>query len=416
MQLSPIQAAIQRTYPGYVSEVGLEEVCAPALNPFFAQTSSSRIQMFTSHLTQHLWFKGVEPPRICSGIEREFAKTTFSQSIPVDAQIVAVIPRYPTMFGPDAIRENPETVVIYEDLKTNRIGCITMNRHHSLHKDFGFRYVPENQELLFPKSGVKAGTRFGRSPEVDEQGNYCFGGEFNVAFLTRNEVAEDGIIISKSAAKRMTTKAFGTRVVKWGSRRYPLNIYSNDPRVYKAFPDIGEHVRPDGLLFVLRDHDPTLAPVLFTPEALMEPDQIYDKPVYAEPNAKIIDIKVWCERSGKQVTPIGMETQADKYAAATTRFYQRIIEEYDKLYKNWGANLKITGEFQALVTAAIADQGPKNQNERVQKIYRMQPLDEYRVEITYEYDLEPTIGFKVTGVSGDIRYNVTRVNGIGRII
>ncbi len=399
--LKPLAEVLKQVYPNYHPEVGLEEVGAPALSPFFTACSSSRLQMFSSHLTQHLWFKGVEPPRCLTGIEREFAQTTFALKIPVDATILAVIPRYPMIAGADSIRENPEYVVIYENFDTKEVGCLVLPRHHSIHKDFGFRYVPENYDLIAPKQSIKKGTRFGRSPEVDELGNYCYGGEFNVAFMSIPQIAEDGIVISESAASRLTTKAFGTRVIKWGKKHFPLNIYSNDPRIYKPFPDIGDLIRSDGLLFGLRTHDNSLAPVEMLPEALMELDQIYDKPVYAEPGARVIDVKVWCERTGKPLTPIGMETQADKYANAAHLFYERILAEYNKLRKHWGENLRITPEFHDLVVKAIADQGLPGQNERVTKTYRMQPLDEYRVEITYEYELKANIGFKISGRYGD---------------
>lgn len=382
--------------PNYVSEMSVELAGAPALNPFYPQTSSSRLQMFSSHLQQHLWFKGVEIPYITSGIERNFAKTTFGIKMPCDATIIQVIERYPKTIGMNQIKENPEIVVIYENFDTKVVGSLIIPRFHSLHKDFGIRYVQKNFNLLYPKNVIPKGTVFCHSPEIDDDYNYMYGANFNVAYMTLAGIAEDGIIARRGALReRMVTRAFGHRVMKYGSKHYPTNSYGKNPLHYQPTADIGEHIRDDGLVFALRGYDPLLAPVEMTPEALMELDQVYDKPTYGEPGARVTDIKVWRERHGKQQSPVGMSDQFDKYADAATIFYGNIVSIFGKLRSERGDNLKFTPEFQRLVTEAIADQGIPD-TERVQKTYRMQPLDEYRVELTYEYDLTPTIGFKVS--------------------
>lgn len=396
METIPYQ---QKPLHQFRSDVSVELLGPPGLNSFIPYDSSSRVQMFCSHLGQTLNVAGASKKRIVSGIEREFGKYAFAVRMPIDATILKVIPRYPYSVAEDAIRENPEVLVIYEDFDTKLVNCLTLPNYHSIHKDFGFRYVKRNYDKLVPGANVKKGTYFAQAPSVDDQGNYRYGAEMNVAFMSIPQIIEDGVVISRSAAKMLTTKAFGKRVVKWGKKHYPLNTYPDGSR-YKPFPDIGEYIRPDGLLTALRTHDASLAPVEMTTEALQTPDYIYDKLTYAEPNARVIDVKVWSERSGKQMTPYGMGVQADRYASALSTYYKSILDEYERLKRRDSRNFKIGDAFQRMVTEAIADSGMVGKD-RVQKTYRMQPLDEYRVEITYEYDLVPTVGFKLTGCHGN---------------
>jgi hypothetical protein len=388
-----------KKYPGFVSEVSIEALGPPGLNAFITNVSSSRTQMFCSHLGQALITQGATKKRIVTGIERELGKYTFSVKMPVDGKILKVIQRYPLTVGEGAIRENPESLVIYEDFKTKMIDCFILPKYHALHKDFGFKYVTRNTEKLIADSHVHAGTVFAQTPSLDMDSNYKYGQEVNTAFMSVPQIIEDGVVISRSLQKRLTTRAYGKRVFKWGKKHYPLNLYPDGDR-FKAYPDIGEYIRPDGLLFGLRTHDPSLAPVQMGRESIRTPDYTYDKLTYAEPGARVIDVKVWCERSGKLMTPAGMNEQSDRYARASSLYYKNILDEYNRLKSRDSRNFRIGPMFQRMVTEAIADQGVPGQD-KVQKIYRMQPLDEYRVEVTYEYDLIPTIGYKITGCHGN---------------
>ena len=72
--------------PDYLSIVGL--------NPWPGHDSSSRVQMFSSHLAQKLVVKGMNQRRCQTGLEAEFGKYTFSVKMPVDATVIKPIERY----------------------------------------------------------------------------------------------------------------------------------------------------------------------------------------------------------------------------------------------------------------------------------------------------------------------------------
>lgn len=371
------------------------------LNPWDGYDSSSRKQMFSSHIGQTLVIKGSTERRCQTGMEREFAKYTFSVKMPVDAQVIKVIERYPRTMGADVINHNPETAVIYEDVVTKEVGILMLKGYCSYHQYFGFEY--KNQPALNQvKQGefIKAGTVLQDSPSITPDGGYKYGRECNFAFMSMPGVSEDGIVISRDVLKEFSFKTFETRVAEWGNKRFPLNLYG-DESTYKPFPDIGDVIRPDGLLMALRSYDDNLAVVEQSIHDLREPDFIFDKLIYAAgAGGRVVDIRVHHDADNTHAaTPSGMELQAEKYDRARRQFYQAILLEYNKLRKQRGDKLVLTPEFHRMVVEAISVVGD-TKGKRVIKLYRQAPLDDWRVEFVIEYEVTPTIGFKLTDCHG----------------
>ncbi|MFO5979505.1 hypothetical protein ACLBSL_33005, partial [Klebsiella pneumoniae] len=92
-----------------------------------------------------------------------------------------------------------------------------------------------------------------------------------------------------------------------GRKAFFLNMYGDD-KVYKPFPDIGDVIRPDGVIFAIRDHDDDLAPAEMTPRALRTLDRTFDRAVIGTPGAKVIGIDIWRgERVNPSPTPTGVD-------------------------------------------------------------------------------------------------------------
>ena len=378
---------------------------ASGLNPWPAHDSSSRIQMFNSHLGQALVIEGATTRRCLTGLEAEFGKYTFSIKMPTDAQIIRSVLKYPPVLGAGGIKENPLTVVIYEDVENKEVGIVNLVRHHVNHQHFGFKYsYKAAQQKLSNGSYIAKGTIIADSPSVDELGNYRYGIETNVAFMSVPAVIEDGVVVSRSYLKKLTAKDYESRLVSFGKNRYPLNLYG-DENNYKPMPDIGDRIRADGLVFALRSYDDLLAVVDMTPAALMVPDYAHDKLIYGEPNARVVDINVHHDKSSNNPpTPTGMEVQCARYEQAMTNFYRTLLDEYHKLRRTRGAALRLTPEFHRLLVEAMADSGVSDSGSSpsgsVKRTYRRAPLDDWRVELTYEFDFVPCIGSKITDCHG----------------
>lgn len=371
-----------------------------SLNPFMGHNSSSRLQMFHSHLGQRLNIKGATERKIQTGLEAEFAKYTFKVTMPCDATVIKVIERYKPTIHKDSISSNPQTVVIYEDNKTKEVGIVSLPTYCSYHQYFGFEYQKHPAvSKLSPGQFIAQDTVFLDSPAVTPDGGYKFGIEMNMAFMTHPAVSEDGIMISSDVLDKLSFKIYETRVVEWGSKRFPLNLYG-DAENYKAFPDIGEPVRGDGILMAFREYDDILPPVEQSIYDIMEVDTLFDRCVYANgAGGKVIDIRIHHDDNVLSPTPIGMDAQTQKYLNAKRQFCTEVVSEYRRLKKHRGDCLKVTPEFHRLIVESLGvlDEDPKN---KLNKIYRQAPIDDYRVEFIIEYEVVPTTGFKLTCCNG----------------
>lgn len=382
-------------------------VSASGINPLMTKVSPSRLVMFYGHFGQRLCISGSNTSRLESGAEREYAKYTFKVETPCDMRVVKVIERYPLTIGIGAIKENPDTIVIYEDYETGQFGVLSLPKFRSEHQHFGFQYKYKpnwKSDILAPGSYVKKGTIIADSPDVDDLGNYNYGISVPTALMSVPAIIEDGIEVSDALLPMLKTKAYETHVVSFGKRGFPLNLYGDDNN-YKICPDIGEVVGKDGLLFAWREHDPLLGPVQLTRRATSRDgfDPIYDKRHYVKPGAKVIDIKVYHEKRGNgnnTQIPLGTTGQLEKYRNAQQRYCDTLIAEYEAMRKRYQHKLKITPAFEEMLVAAQA-YGGQNGSTRLKRTYRAEPLDEWRVEVKIEYELIPTIGFKMTGRYGD---------------
>jgi hypothetical protein len=374
-----------------------------ALNLYPGTVSASRGQMFGSHLSQKLNIFGAECRYQLTGAEMEFGKYTFSIKAPGDMRVLKVIRRYNKTIGQDSIEENPQTVVIYEVDGTNEVGIIDIPRYCSYHQYFGFDYVPQpGAKLLVPNAVIPKDTPLMDAPSIGPNGEYNFGLHLRMAYLSQAPVSEDGILICRDVLPRLRFKTYERRVVEWGSKRFPLNLYGT-ATYFKAFPDIGDRIREDNVLMMFRTYDPLLAPAEQSIYHLMEPDFGFDEAVYgAGPGGKIIDIQVFHNLGSQVTTPEGMDTQANKYAKANMNFHQEILNEHRRLKslrRQRGEELNVTPEFhrQAVESLVITDDASQS---KIQKLHRGVPLDDYRIEFIIEYEITPDIGFKLTDCYG----------------
>jgi DNA-directed RNA polymerase beta subunit len=370
------------------------------MNPWPGSNSNGRVCMFSNHISQRLVISGCEERKIQTGIEQDFAKYTLNVKMPADGRIVKIVDKHKKTIGPDSIEENPETVVIYEDDKTKEFGIIVLPKYCSYHQYLGFAYKSKpGMSLLAPGQYIQKDTVFLDSPAVMDSGGYGYGINLKMAFMSHPSVSEDGIMVCEDVLPRLKFKTYETRVVEWGSKRFPLNLYGTIDN-FKAFPEIGEYIRKDGLLAVLRKFDSELAGAEQSIYDLMQPDLIFDKPVYAGgSHGKIVDIVVYHQATGVDQTLFGMEKQIDRYDRAQKVFYREIYNEWRRLEREHGKSLRITPAFHQLVVEAMAMMDETSS--KISKTIKHAPLDDYYVKFVIEYEITPEEGFKLTGCHGD---------------
>lgn len=391
-----------------VNELQPEFLGIQALNFAAKHNSSSRAVMFANHFAQRLVVSGCNQKRIQTGIEQEFSKYTFSVKMPEDGQIIKIIQRYPKGIGENSLNFNPETIVIYENDRTKEIDYFSIPYYASYHQFFGFKYeFKDTINKLKPSAFIAKETIFADSPAVSDHGGYCYGVSLNMAFMSIPSVSEDAVTISRDVLDKFKFRIYETRVVEFGSSDFPLNLYGKLEK-YQPFPEIGEYIREDGVLMMLRPYDNDLMPVSMSVYDTMEPDFTFDKAVYVRGGkGRVVDIKVIRNNSVSRNLPEKMCAYIDKYARAYKNFHQEIINTEINLRnerrKKFGENkLRLSPRLHRLTVESL---GVTNYNEAKIKhglnlLYRKNPIDEYRIEFVIEYEMTPTIGYKLTDSQG----------------
>lgn len=372
--------------------------------------SASRSAMRSSFMTQMLVTEGSTPRRLVTLAEREYGKYTMHVVVPCDCKVLKVLRKYPKSRGMYSFKQNSETLIIYESLKDHTLGSIRVPTFYCNHKVFGFKYI-ENplMKTLSPGDILMEGTILADSPSVKDKGDgdkdYQFGVETSLVFMSVPGIIEDGVVASKSFCEKMKTRGYGSKTVEWGTEAYPLNLYGTDDD-YKVFPDIGNPVREDGILFATRDYDPLLAVCNMTKEALRTVNHTYDNityiPLSSVDNAAppvVEDIVVWhTHNPDLHRTPPQMEKQVRKYHDATKIYHTEIIDLYEAEAKRRKQHLNVTNDFhQTIVRAMVNDNNASKYqlNKSVIRTYRKSKLNDWRVEVKFGWDITPGIGYKV---------------------
>lgn len=388
----------------HASELHAQFLSNNANDPWVDVNSGPRKVMFAGHLPQALVIGGSEERYWQTGTEARFGEYNFAVKAPGDIEINRVIERFPRSRTLNTTIRNPQTIVIYTDLNTREVGILDLRDHSLEHQYFGFAYrKTEAYHRISKGACFEAGTEFLVSPSIKPGGGYGYGVNLTFANMSHPAVSEDGILISRSALKKMSFDVIETRVASWGQNRYGLNIYGDpraeDPRKrYKIFPDVGEMIRPDGLLMATREYDDRLAITSMGIYDTMMLDMTYDDKLYTRAGeGSIIDIMVYHDNRS---LPNGMNAQVEHYKELTDRFYREILEEYNRIYMAHNKKPKLTDEFHRLVLEACA-MTDYDIGDVVQKLYHKAPIDDWRVEFKIKYTVIPNIGNKATGCAGD---------------
>lgn len=377
----------------------LLSVCG--LSSYPGHNSSSRIQMFSSHISQKLNIKNPTERYQQTGMEREFGKYTFRIEAPENCTIIKIVRRFEKTMDLNSIGYNPEDVVIVQYDGTNMLDLIPIPRYFSAHQYFGFPYKEGpaagkvREQMKLQKGDVIAD-----SPAITPNGGYMSGREINIAFLSHPAVAEDGHMICEDVLDHFSYPTYESRILEFGAKRTLLNTFGTE-EVFKGMPDVGEYIGDDGVLAAFRTLDKRLAPAEQSVHAMMTIDNIFDKVIYARPGGRVVDIRVRCGDDPGSNLLEGQDTQVEKYRRATEAFYSKILTEYRRL-KRLNPDMKVTPRFGQYVFDALAVRNEVS-NPRIKMLYKRAPLDDYRIEVIIESWNKPGMGSKLTDGYGGRR-------------
>lgn len=384
--------------PSYqYNELDERLVGIPAVNPFFRSVSGPRAAMFNKHISQRPTISKSTSQRLQTGVGYELGKYTYQLDIPEGVYISAVIPKYTNLLISTTKFKNPLSTVIYVNDETREIDMVDLVRFHSQHQYFGFeyKYNREAMEGIRKDSRIHIDTTLADSPAKAPDGDYQFGIHANIALTSDPVVIEDGIKISESFAEKLRFSLFETRTVNISNDTIGLNMYGDDV-VYKLFPNIGERIRQDGILFALRDFEDELAPADLSRSALKTPS-IFDTCTYGQPGAEIIDVEIIKGDTSRTELLGDMQEQLQFHHNAQIRYYRAVYEEYKRLMRETKGSLRLSHRFNSLIKDAYAI---INADDTKLSYRSRDKLNGWTVKVTYKYELTPKLAFKLTDLMG----------------
>lgn len=369
-----------------------------SLDPWVDINTAPRKVMYAGHLPQALTINGSEERYWQTGTETRFGEYCFSIDAPEDIEILKVIDRFPKGRVINSSIKSPQTIVIYTEINSRRVGILDLRDHNIEHQYFGFRYRrTDAYKNIRPGAVFEKGTKFLVSPSIKEGNGYGYGVNLTFANLAHPAVAEDAIVISRSALKKMSFEIVESRVASWGQNRFAKNLFGDDKKV-KLFKDVGEKIRPDGLLMAMGEFDDRLSVTSMGLWDTQMLDMTYDEKLYTRPgDGTVIDIMVYHDNRS---LPNGMNEQVERYKTLTDSFYHDILNVYHDLQRRHNGQMKMTDEFSQLVTEALA-MTDFDIGDVVQKLFHKAPIDDWRVEFKIQYTVVPDIGNKLTGCAGN---------------
>lgn len=368
------------------------------LSPLAAHISSQRAKMFGSNLSQAMVVHGNEVARIQSGYENKYGRycvdPTWREH---DVQILDIIPKFSQLSNESGVIHNPEFTVIYKDVETPdpTVGYFTVPDYVLLHSKFGYFTKKSNINELRPDSYIPKDMKFVEAPNHENQ-LYNLGVNANTCYMPLWGTTNDAFIVSESFRRKLEHTEIDQKVILIGTNYIPLNLYGDDEN-YKTFPDIGECVRDDGVIFAMREHTADSLIADITADSLRVPSGVHDEVYTAPAGARVLDVNIFINKSRfNELKSIGTYAQFAKYQESLNVYYNNIIGCYNRYLRE---GLKISPQFASLVVQAKGR--CYNGEFRDLVLYcKKEPIDLIYLVITYASSHGVTKGYKITSRDG----------------
>jgi len=292
------------------------------------KSSGSRLHLFSSYLEQSLILNESEVPKLYTGFEKNLG--AYNDSLKVSKANYKILnriekfPQYPGM--------NYSLIVL--DVENNVINIIENKRYENLAEEHGYFRPEVPVDRKCPGDIIHKDEILSKANSHDEFMNYKYGVNANVAYISRKENIEDGIIISDSFAKRVSYASIKSIEVTLGFNDILLNIYGND-YMYKCFPDLMQDVK-NGIFCVKRSVDHLSSGCNTTVNSLMNidtNDEIYHG------DGKLLDVEIFINSNEELYKDNGHRSQILGYYNTIKDYKTNIVNALEPYIKNHGVKL-----------------------------------------------------------------------------
>ena len=228
-----------------MESVNKYSLCGVSGLGFPGKISPVRSLMFSKHASQRVVLNHGEFPRIFTGAEDAYGKRS---SFFVTAKNRLVLERKFVKFP-----NSPYSSILYifRDTVTNKYVCHLAEAVHWNVEKYGFQNIDMINGRYHESDIIPQGEVISKTTSYDEDNHYCAGANLRILYTTLHDLTEDAIILSESACKKLEYSMVDKVTVDISEKMFMLNNYGTIDN-YKAFPDIGEHIK-SGILCSLRE-------------------------------------------------------------------------------------------------------------------------------------------------------------------
>lgn len=287
------------------------------------QINAMRATMFTSHLKQFLNLKNSEFPFTFTGTENMVGKYSSGyKRTKHKLQVIKKIGKF------DDILDEPFYYYLFVyDETLQQYDVILRKPYESLTENFGYEYLDDVIDSFNEGDTIDENTVLYRSTSYDEDMNYGYGANVVVAYGLDAFTSEDGAVVSKSIAKKLTSIEVDEINIGLNSNDFFINKYG-DSENYKPLPDLGEKVS-DVLCGTRRQFNNQLL-FDFKESNLREiheesGDQVY----FIQKDEVIVDYVIY--NNQEEIVDTPFNKQINKYLRSQNRFYRRIINTCESI-------------------------------------------------------------------------------------
>jgi len=304
----------------------------------YNKSSGSRLHLVGTYFEQSLILNNSEVPRLYTGFEKEFG--SFNDSLRIAKAQYKILHRI------DKFPSNPghHYTLIVQDTITGVIDIIENKHYENLAEEHGYTKPMVDLDYKTVGAMIEPGSIISKTHSHDENLNYRYGINGNVAYISTKDNIEDGIVVSESFAKRVTYTSIKTIELVLNFNDILLNKYGT-PDFYKGFPDIFTEVS-DGIFCIKRTIDSSNVVCDTTSNSLNNITNTNDEIFHAK--GRIIDIDVVVNNNAELLKDYEHRKQLLMYYNLSMDYKIKIIkhlEPYirDKAYKvTTYANTKYT--------------------------------------------------------------------------
>ena len=349
--------------------------------------SGNRSIMTTGHLKQAMTPIHPEFPKVFTEYENMVGKySTGIKKASREWRVVDKIYKFE--------EDNHLYTLIVKDEVTGYYDVIEKKLVENLTEKFGFRYNTEDLDKiqvgdLIPKDSVLF-----KSTSYDEYNNYRFGVNATFCYTSDVKTTEDAILVSQSFADKFRCVEVESITVSINDNDILINLYG-DENNYKCFPDIGEYINDKIICATRRINndqifydfkETNLRKINFSEDVLCTEQGS---------GGKIIDIKVYSNKSLEEMESNEYHAQVTKYYKNELRYFKEIVEStQDVVYENKDHSRNYNYIYKKSKDAL-------NDNVKWCEQQGKKPFSNMIIEFIVEREVPLKEGSKITGLFGN---------------